>query len=222
MGFGDTSYDVAHVLGGAMLLISFVLLYQRRIFSLVNALALQGMVLALAALWQGYVQGAPQLYLTALIAFTAKGVLIPIYLRRLVLQLPPARRAEPASGIGASMIAGFLLVGLSILVVLPATAGARVLAREDLAIALSLVLLGLLMMVTRRTALAQIAGLMTLENGLVLAAIGVAGMPLMIELSTAGLVLVIAVIAGVFVRVLHERFDSLDTSLLDPHRGEGP
>lgn len=221
MGFGDTAYDVAHVLGGAMLLISFVLLYQRRIFSLVNALALQGMMLALAALWQGYVQGAPQLYLTAVIAFTAKGILIPIYLRRLVLQLPPARRAEPASGIGASMIAGFMLVGLSILVVLPATAGARALAREDLAIALSVVLLGLLMMVTRRTALAQIAGLMTLENGLVLAAIGVAGMPLVIELSMAGLVLVIAVIAGVFARVLHERFDSLDTSLLDSHRGEG-
>ncbi len=221
MGFGDTAYDVAHVLGGTMLLISFVLLYQRRIFALVNALALQGMVLALAAVWQGHVQGAPQLYITAIIALAAKGVLIPIYLRRLVLQLPPARRAEPASGIGASMIAGFLLVGLSILVVLPATAGARALAREDLAIALSVVLLGLLMMVTRRTALAQIAGLMTLENGLVLAAVGVAGMPLVVELSTAGLVLVIAVIAGVFARVLHERFDSLDASVLDPHRGEG-
>ena len=93
MGFGDTSYDVAHVLGGAMLLISFVLLYQRRIFALVNALALQGIFLALAALWQGYVQGAPQLYVTAAIALLAKGIFIPIYLRRLVMQLPPARRA---------------------------------------------------------------------------------------------------------------------------------
>ena len=222
MAFGDPAYDVAHVLGGAMLLISFVLLYQRRIFALVNALALQGVLLALAALWQGHVQGAPQLYVTALIALLAKGILIPAYLRRLVLQLPPARRAEPASGIVTSMLAGFLLVGLSILVVLPATAGAHALAREDLAIALSIVLLGMLMMVTRRTALAQVAGLMTLENGLVLAAVGVTGMPLVIELSTAGLVLVIAIIAGIFARVLHERFDSLDTTLLDPHRGEGP
>lgn len=221
MGFGDLSYDVAHVLGGAMLLISFVLLTQRRITALVNALALQGVMLALAAVWQGYVQGAPQLYVTALIALIAKGILIPAYLRRLVLQLPPGRRAEPASGIGAGMLAGFLLVGLSILVVLPATAGAQALAREDLAIALSIVLLGLLMMVTRRTALAQIAGLMTLENGLVLAAVGVTGMPLVIELSTAGLVLVIALIAGLFARVMHERFDSVETSVLDPHRGEG-
>jgi len=221
MGFGDLSYDVAHVLGGVMLLVSFVLLYQRRIVALVNALAVQGVLLALAALWQGYVQGAPQLYVTAAIALLAKGVLIPIYLRRLVMRLAPAQRAEAASGIGASMLAGFLLVSLSIMVVLPATTGARALAREDLAIALSIILLGMLMMVTRRTALAQIAGLMTLENGIVLAAVGVAGMPLVIELSTAGLVLVIALIAGVFSRVMQERFDSTDTSLLDPHRGEG-
>ena len=221
MGFGDIHYDVAHVLGGAMLLVSFVLLYQRRIVALVNALALQGVLLALAALWQGYVQSAPQLYVTAAIALVAKGVLIPIYLRRLVMRLAPAQRAEAASGIGASMLGGFLLVGLSIMVVLPATTGARALAREDLAIALSIILLGMLMMVTRRTALAQIAGLMTLENGLVLAAVGVAGMPLVIELSTAGLVLIIALIAGVFSRVMQERFDSTDTSLLDPHRGEG-
>lgn len=221
MSIGDLPYDVAHMLGGAMLLVSFVLLYQRRIVALVNALALQGVLLAAAAVWQGYVQGAPQLYITGLIALAAKGVLIPIYLRRMVMNLAPAQRAEAASGIGASMLGGFLLVGLAILVVLPATTGARALAREDLAIALSIVLLGMLMMVTRRTALAQIAGLMTLENGLVLAAVGVAGMPLVIELSTAGLVLVIAVIAGVFARVLRERFDSQDTSVLDPHRGEG-
>ena len=221
MSFGELPYDVAHMLGGAMLLVSFVLLYQRRIASLVNALAVQGVLLAMAAAWQGYVQGAPQLYITGGIALIAKGVLIPIYLRRMIMTLAPERRTEPASAIGSSMLAAVLLVSLSILVVLPATTGARALAREDLALALSIVLLGMLMLVTRRSALAQIAGLMTLENGLVLAAVGVAGMPLVIELSTAGLVLVVAVIAGVFARVLSERFDSMDTSVLDPHRGEG-
>jgi hydrogenase-4 component E len=221
MSIGDLSYDVAHVLGGAMLIVSFVLLYQRRIVALVNALAVQGMLLAAAAAWQGYVQGAPQLYITGLIALIAKGVLIPIYLRRLEQNFAPSQRAEAASSIGASMLGGFLLVGLAILVVLPATTGARALAREDLAIALSIILLGMLMMVTRRSALAQVAGLMTLENGIILAAVGVAGMPLVIELSTAGLVLVITIIAGVFARVLRERFDSHDSSVLDPHRGEG-
>src|SRR5690349_3714143 len=74
MTFGQLPYDVAHLLGGAMLLLSFVLLYQRRVMAVINAFAAQGAVLALAAAWQGWVQGAPQLYLTALIAFAAKTV----------------------------------------------------------------------------------------------------------------------------------------------------
>jgi hydrogenase-4 component E len=221
MGFGQLPYDVAHVLGGAMLLVSFVLLYQRRTAALVNALALQGVLLAAAAVWQGYVQGAPQLYATGLIALAAKGIAIPLFLRRMMQSRMPDRAVEPAQSIGLSMLGGVLLVALAILVVLPATTGARALAREDLAIALSIVLLGLLTMITRRSALGQVAGLMTLENGLVLGAVGVAGMPLVIELSTAGLVLVVIVIAGFFARLLRERFDSLDTDMLHPHRGEG-
>lgn len=222
MTFGELPYDVAHVLGGAMLLVSFVLLYQRRTAALVNALALQGWLLAAAAVWQGYVQGAPQLYVTGVIALAAKGIAIPLYLHRMIRSRLPDRAVEPAPGIGANMLAGALLVVLAILVVLPVTTGAKALAREDLAVALSIVLLGLLTMVTRRSALGQVAGLMTLENGLILAAVGVAGMPLVIEISTAGLVLVIIVIAGFFTRLLRERFDSLDTDALNPHRGEAP
>ena len=72
MSFGQLPYDVAHVLGGAMLLLSCMLLYQRRVAAVITALALQGGVLAAAAAWQGYVQGAPQLFLTALMALLAK------------------------------------------------------------------------------------------------------------------------------------------------------
>jgi len=65
MTFGQLPYDVAHLLGGGMLLLSFMLLYQRRVGAVINALALQGAILAAAAAWQGVVQDAPQLYLTA-------------------------------------------------------------------------------------------------------------------------------------------------------------
>lgn len=221
MQFGELPYDVAHLLGGAMLLASFVLLYQRRLEAVVTALAAQGVLLALAAAWQGWVQGAPGLYLTALIALAAKGILIPLLLRRMVARMPPAARIEATPRIGLSLVAGMGLVALSLLVALPVAANARALAREDLAMALSLVLIGLLMMATRRLAITQLAGLMTLENGLVLAAVGVAGMPLVVELSTAGLVLVVAILAGTFAQQLRERWGSDDTATLDHHRGEG-
>jgi len=216
------AYDVAHVLGGGVLLLSMILLYQRRIGAVISAFAVQGALLALAAAWQGYVQGHTGLYVTAAIAFIAKAVLIPIALRMLVARLGLARSVEPALGIAPSLLAAIGLIGLSVLVVLPITAGqAQALAREDLALALSVVLLGMLMMITRRNAISQVIGLLSLENGLILAAIGVAGMPLVVELSTAALVLMVALVAGVVVFQFRESLNTLDTTHLDRRRGEG-
>ncbi len=220
MSFGELGYDVAHLLGGGVLLLSFVLLYQRRIGAVINAFAMQGTLLALAAAWAAHAQGVPGLYLTALLTMAAKGVLIPFALHAIVRRLDLHRTVETALGIGPSLVAGVALVALAILVVLPATEGARALAREDLALALSVVLLGMLMMITRRNAISQVIGLLSLENGLILAAIGVAGMPLVVELSTAALVLMIAVVAAVFAFQIRERFDTLDTASLEEHRGE--
>jgi hydrogenase-4 component E len=118
------------------------------------------------------------------------------------------------------MLAGMGLVALSMVVMLRATQTADPLAREDLAFALSVVLLGLLMMVTRRNAVSQIVGFMSLENGLILAATGAKGMPLVVEISIAFSVLVAFIVIGVFLFRIRERFDSVDVSALDAFRGE--
>ncbi len=217
IAFGSLPYDMAHMLGGAMLVLSFALLYQRRIGAVINIYALQGVVLALAAGWQGWVQASPHLYLTALIAFAAKAVAVPLALHWIVRRLEIHREIETALGIFPSMILGVGLVALAILVVMPSTlaAQAQALAREDLALALSVLLLGLLMMITRRNALTQVIGFLSLENGLILAAVGIAGMPMIVELSSAFLVLIAFVVFGVFFFRIRERFHSLDVSHLD-------
>jgi hydrogenase-4 component E len=96
--------------------------------------------------------------------------------------------------------------------VLPSTASAVTLTREDLVIALSVVLLGLLVMTTRRNALSQVIGFLSTENGLVLAAIGMPGMPFVAELSVALLVLAALLVVGVFVFQLREHSETLDLS----------
>ncbi len=220
MGFGQLPYDVAHLLAGLVLLCSFALLYQRRAEALLGALAAQGVLLAAAAAWQGWAQGAPQLYATALIALVAKGALIPLALARVMRRLGMGGKVEPSLGVGPSMILGVALVTLALLVALPAASGASALAREDLGVALGVALLGMLMMITRRNAISQVVGLMSLENGVVLAAVGVAGMPLVVELSAAGLVLAVAVVAGLFASRIRARSASLDAGALDRDRGE--
>lgn len=215
IGFGILSYDLAHVLGGLILLMSFALLSQRRIKAVINIYGLQALILAMAACWQGWVQHAPQLYVTAAITFAAKGVIIPFALYGIVDRLKLAHGVEAALGIFPSMALGVALVALSIMVVLPTTIQSQALTREDLALALSVVLLGLLMMITRQSAITQVIGFMSLENGLILAAVGVDGMPLVVELSVAVLVLVAFVVFGMFFLRLRARFDSLDTRHLD-------
>ncbi|MDH3319644.1 MAG: hydrogenase-4 component E, partial [Betaproteobacteria bacterium] len=129
---------------------------------------------------------------------------------------------EPVVGIGLTMLAGIGLVALSIMVMLPITAEAGTLAREDLAFALSVVLLGLLMMISRRNAVSQVIGFMSIENGLILAATGAKGMPLVVEISVAFSILIALIVIGVFLFRIRERFDTIDIHALHEHRGGQP
>jgi hydrogenase-4 component E len=214
------AFDVAHMLAGGMLLVSFVLLYQRRMFAVLNSFALHAIVLSLAVAWQALVQDAPHLYITAAIALLFKGIIIPVALHRIVVRLEIHREVETVIGVGLTMLGGIGLVALSILVVLPVTAESAAFAREDLALALSIVLLGLLMMITRRNAITQVVGFMSVENGLILAATGVRGMPLVVEISVAFSILIAFVVFGVFFFRIRERFDTLDVHYLGTFRGE--
>ena len=58
-------FDVAHLLAGSLVLASFMMLYQDRLYALLNVYALHAFVLALSVAWQAFVQHAPHLYVTA-------------------------------------------------------------------------------------------------------------------------------------------------------------
>ena len=217
---GTLALDVAHVLAGGLVLVSFMMLYQDRLSALLNIFALHALVLAASVGWQAEVQGAPHLFLTAGIAFLFKAVAIPLALHRMIRRLGVHREVETVIGIGPTMLAGMMLVALSIAVMLQVTEGADPLAREDLAFALAVVLLGMLMMVTRRNAVSQVVGFMSLENGLVLAATGARGMPLVVEISVAFSILIAFIVIGVFLFRIRERFDTVDVGALDRFRGD--
>ena len=203
-------FDIAHLLAGGLVLVSFMLLYQDRMFALLNVFALHALVLALSVAWQAYIQDAPHLYVTAAIALVFKAIVIPVALHRIVAAArhPPrrsrpwsasARRCSPASA--WSRFDG----GDAARHRRRRPAGAR-----GPRLRASVVLLGLLMMVTRRNAVSQVVGFMSLENGLILAATGAKGMPLVVEISVAFSVLVAFIVIGIFLFRIRERFDTVD------------
>jgi hydrogenase-4 component E len=213
-------FDVAHMLAGLMVLVSFLLLYQDRMLGLIKIFALHALVLTASVAWQAHIQDAPHLYITAALALVLKAIIIPFALSSMVVRLNIHRTIETVGGIGPTMLLGMGLVALSMVVMLRATAGADPLAREDLAFALSVVLLGLLMMVTRRNAVSQVVGFMSIENGLILAAAGAKGMPFVVEISVAFSVLVAFIVIGVFLFRIRERFDDVDIEAMQEFRGE--
>ena len=218
--FATIAYDLSHLTGAMVLLAGFVILYQRRLLGVFRAFAGQSLAVAATAAWQAYSQEASHLYLTAALALLFKAIAAPLALNWIVRRLDIHRTVETAVGIGPTMLAGVGLVVLATLLVLPVTVSSAALTRETLAIALSVVLIGFLVMITRRNAVTQVVGFMSLENGLVLAAVGVKGMPLVVEMSVAFSVLIAFILFGMFFFRIRERFDTVDLQSIEDFRGE--
>lgn len=214
------AYDISHLLAGAMLVTSFALLYQQRIAAVLNTFAAQSITLALAVAWTAWSGNHPELFITALIALTLKGIVIPVALRRTVERLGIHREVEKVVGVGFALMVGLALTGLAQALVAKVATGTASHAREELALALAIVLLGFLMMIVRRNAVTQVVGFMSMENGLILAATGARGMPLVVEVSVAFSVLIALFVFAVFVFRIRERFDTVDIEALDRMRGD--
>lgn len=192
---GAFSLDVAQLLGGAVLVLSFGLLLQRRLGGLINTYAAQSAVLAAAACWQGWAQSAPALVVTGLLVLGGAGVAIPVALHRIAGRQQGDRAVVTQPGVFAALAAGGGLVLLAVLLAAPATSEA--LPGEDLVLSLSVLLLGQLMMIVRPATPARLVGFLSLLSGLILGVVSVPGLRLAVELSAGVLMLAGAAVAGV-------------------------
>jgi len=198
-----------------LLLLSFAMLTQRRIVNLVNLLAVQGTVLFIATLLIAWRTRQPHLYLSAALTFGLKVVLLPYLLHRLIRRLQVYWDAEPLLNISGTMLVGVLIVGLA----QPISALASTATRNAIGIAVAVVLLSFLTMITRRKAMSQVVGFLSMENGLFFGAMSATyGMPMVVEFGVALDVLVAVLVLGIFFFQIREQFDSLDLHHLESLR----
>src|SRR5262245_65009686 len=107
-------FDVAHLLVGGLVLVSFLQLYQDRLYALLNTFALHAVVLVLSVAWQAYIQDAPHLYVTAAIALVFKAIIIPMALHRMIVRPGIRRDIEAVVGVGLTMMVGMRMVASSL------------------------------------------------------------------------------------------------------------
>ncbi|MBN2887489.1 MAG: formate hydrogenlyase, partial [Chromatiaceae bacterium] len=152
----------------------------------------------------------------AALTFALKALLIPWMLHRLSRRLGLERLIETLRGPARVTMAAVALVIFSDWVVMPMVAEELIFTRNIVAVSLAVVLIGLLMMVVRQQAVAQVLGFMSMENGLFLGAISAtSGMPLVVELGVAFDLLVAMVLFGIFFFQIRESIDSLDVDRLN-------
>ncbi|MDQ6976346.1 MAG: formate hydrogenlyase [Mariprofundaceae bacterium] len=198
------------------LLISFALLAQHRMLSVLHWFAAQGLLLAATAAVVAYSSGEHELYISAMMTFLLKGLLMPWMLWRVIRKLHVHREVEPLMNSGATIIIAVAVTLFSFHVMQPIELTSDLMTRNSMAIAMACVLLSMLMMITRKKAITQVIGFLAVENSLFFAAIGATnGMPLVVEIGIAFDVLIAALIFGLFFFQIRNTFDSMEVDAMN-------
>ena len=214
--FSEISSHLITLLASLMLVLQILLAVQPMLITSVRLFALQSLLLAAIAAVIGYVYGAGHVFVVAVLTLVGKVIFLPWLLERLVRRIRIEQEIRPFVNMPASMLICGALTVLAYLVARPITLLER-LGSNTLAVAIALLLTGFFLMINRRKAITQVLALLTMENGVMLAAIALTtyGMPLVVEIGIFFDVVVAVMVLGILVFRIRETFASMDVSKLN-------
>ena len=212
--------DLVILCAAGMLVSVYLMVGQKALIVAIRLYGVQSLLLGAVGIAMGLADHRPHLFVTAALTVVLKAALIPWFLLRVIDRVGIRREIEPFVNVPASLLLclGLTVVGYRVSV---GMAGAsQGVPHQVVGVALSMVLIGLFLMVTRRKAITQILALLTIENAVFLVAVGAtSGMPLVVELGISFDVILAVLVLGVLVNRIVDRFESMDTSRLSNLRG---
>src|SRR6266705_3308786 len=198
----ETGSQILTLLASLMLVLQLLLVVQQMLVTNIRIFALQSLLLAAIAGVVGYAYHAGHVYVVAVLTLVGKVFFLPWRLERLVRQIKIEQEILPFVNMPASMLICGALTVLAYVVARPITSLER-LGSNTLAVAIALLLTGFFLMINRRKAITQVLALLTMENGVMLAAIA---------LTTYGMAVMVL---GILVFRIRETFASMDVSKLN-------
>jgi hydrogenase-4 component E len=203
-----------------MLVSAYLMVGQKALFTTIRLYGLQSLLLAIVAITIAISESHRELLVTAALTIVLKTILIPWFLMRTVDRIGIHREIEPFLNVPVSLL---ICVGLTVVGYRVSTGfeeGTQLVTHHLIGVALSLLLIGLFLMVTRKKAITQILALLTVENAVFLVAVGVTtGMPLVVEFGIAFDVILAVLVLGILVQRIVGRFESMDVSRLSNLKG---
>ncbi|HEX3031901.1 MAG TPA: NADH-quinone oxidoreductase subunit K [Bacillota bacterium] len=216
----STFANILDSLAVVALIAALGMVVAKRMGRMIRIVAVQAWVLAAIAATVGYYTGNSHMYLAALMTVLVKALAIPWFTLYIVDRIEVCRDAEQYLSSKASLLIAVGLIMLSYYVVTPEVSLGESLAANCLPISLALVLVGLFVMITRKKAIAQMMGLMLMENGLFLVAIAItSGMPLVVELGIFFDLFLGVLIMGILAFRINRTFDSINVNRLQKLKG---
>ena len=199
-----------------LILTNLYMLGSSRISACIRAVAIQAMLLGMISLLAQWGNVGLRLLLLAIVSMAIKAGLLPWLLRRAVREVGVRTEVEPLVGFTTSLLLGLGLLGAALhvaglLLPLPGDAGTRF----PVAVALFSIMVGLLLIVSRRKAVMQTLGYLAMENGIY--AFGLAFAveePLLVEMGVLLDVFVAVFVMGIAIHHISREFDHIDTDRL--------
>ncbi len=212
------------LIAALVLVLQIGMVGQRSLIANIRIFGVQSFLLAAIAAAIAHFNGAPHIYVVAVLTLLVKAIAVPIALERLVERVQIRHEIEPIINVPVSLAisGGLTLIAYVLAESVRGGAGSASPAssHSTLAVAISLFLIGFFAMINRRKALSQVLALLSLENGLFLAAISLTyGMPLIVELGVFFDVLVGVMVLGILIYRIGGAFESMDVSKLRRLRG---
>ena len=206
-GVAGAVIDLAAV---AVLVVGVAGLWRRDLRALVGLLRIQGMALALVAAATAATQHDVGLAVTAVLVVVVKAGIVPTLLGRVARADPGARESAPLINVPSSLVLAAALVGLAVVVGAPLHALDPGRAAALAPLGLATVLVGYLLLVTRRRALSQVVGLLVIDNGVALMTfLLTAGVPLIVELGGSLDVLLVVVVLRALLGTMRARLGNV-------------
>ena len=203
-----------------MLVSVYLMVGQKALFTTIRLYGAQSLLLGVVAVTIAFAENRHELFVTAALTVGLKAVLIPWFLMRTIDRIGIHREIEPFLNVPASLLVSLALTVIGYRVSTGFPEGTRGVSHHLIGVALSMLLIGLFLMVTRKKAITQILALLTVENAVFLVAVGVtSGMPLVVELGMSFDVVLAVLILGVLVHRIVDRFESMDVSRLSKLKG---
>ncbi len=213
-----TASRLIDIFAATILVTAFLIVSSRNLSFYVRLFAIQSLLLGVVALLVVIGYGETHILIASILTVVVKAIAIPMVLDKIIDRIGIQKEIELNINITTSLLICGALVILADSIAKPILETAQLTHQSVsrvLPVSIAMIMIGLFIMISRKQAVSQIIGLLTMENGLFLSGLSITfGMPLIVEVGIFFDILVAAMILGVFVFRINQTFDSIDVDAL--------